>query len=171
MFGLLEKGLSCQICLIPEITGPGIIDLSNWRKMGVVVELTANHERVACNYAGATDACISLLRYADLVHHGPGNLSSYLVAIHMLETGLEQARDIARSDQIPRDQLKRLSTALADLGPFDHGLICALKLEFQWTLNQIDNINEDDSSNEDRINQNDLESLEKTKRNRVWLAA
>ena len=95
-------------------------------------------ERLAGNYANATDTCISLLKFADLIQQDAECTINYLVGVAILDIGLTQARDLVRDPGMPGSELKKLSESLADLGPFAPGLIRAIKGEYKMAANTID---------------------------------
>ena len=142
MMALLEKGLGCQRCLTPEVVSfdADISYLSPWRSMGRVLAIKVKHDRLAKRYVEATRTCISLLRYGDMIQRDAQCEINYLVGLAVLDIGFTQAQDLARDADIPPDELTRLSEALAHLGPFDNGLIRAIKSEYRTVANMIDQV-------------------------------
>lgn len=139
---VLDQGLKCQTCLIPEVTGcdgchPSVFFLGN---MGKVMALKTKYDRLAGRYADATGTCISLLRFGNMVQNNAVSRFYYLAGTAVLHLGLMQAQDIARDKGTPQEELTRLSEALAALGPFDRGLILAIKMEYKYYANIIDQI-------------------------------
>ena len=140
MMGIIGEGLECQRCLTPEITGfdTPLPYISSWMKMGKVMALKARHERLAGEHPEATRTCISLLRFGNIIQNDAEGIINYLVGISVLQLGLTQAQDLAHDQDIPLEDLKRLSEALATLGPFDRGPIRAIKGEYKMDANTID---------------------------------
>ena len=142
MMALLEKGLERQRCLTPEVASfdADISYLTPWRSMGRVWAIKVRHDRLARRYVEATRACISLLRYGDIIQRDAQCEINYLVGLAVLDLGFTQAQDLARDPDIPQEELTRLSEALVNLGPFDHGLIRAIKSEYRAVANMIDQV-------------------------------
>jgi hypothetical protein len=137
---LITHGLEQQVCLTPEVTGfdTPLCYLSSWRAMGRVMALKTRHDRLAGRTVEATGTCLSLLRFGNLLQNDAECFINYLVAIAVLDLGLTQAQDLARDMGTPPEELTRLSAALADLGPFDLGVIRAIKGEYKSVAITID---------------------------------
>ncbi len=137
---LIKRGTECQMCISPEITGFDIYApyLGHWLNMGRVLATEVRQNRLAGRHGHATDACISLLKFGNLIQQEAEMLIHYLIGIAVLELGMQQARDLARDPETPSQDLKQLSGTLADLGPFSPGLIRAVKGEYNVVANTID---------------------------------
>lgn len=137
---LIQQGLGQQVCLTPEVTGFDTLlpYLSPLRNMGRVMAIKARHDRLAGRPAEATGTCLSLLRFGNLLQNDAEWLINYLVGIAVLDLGLTQAQDLARDKGTPPEELTRLSAALADLGPFDRGVIRGIKGEYKNAAITID---------------------------------
>ncbi|MDP6526494.1 MAG: hypothetical protein QGI24_06090 [Kiritimatiellia bacterium] len=142
MFRTVDEGLQCAMCLAPELTGFDSLlpYLADWRNIGRVLAFRTRYQRLSGSHAEAALTCVSLLRFGDLLQHDAECLVNYLVGIAVLEIGLQQARDIAQDDGSTDCELSALSTALAELGPFDHGLVRAMMLEYKGTSKIIDDV-------------------------------
>jgi hypothetical protein len=139
-FDLINRGLECEKCITPEVTGFDTLlpYVGFWRNMVRVLAAKSKHDRLAERYTDATDACISLLRFADLIQRDAEGIIIYLVGISILDFGLAQARDLVQDKGTPEDELGRISSTLADLGPFAPGLIRAIKVEYKVVGNTIE---------------------------------
>lgn len=142
MMEIVSKGLECQRCITPEVTSFDTPTpyLAPWRNMGRIMANNTKHERLAGKYAEATRSCISLLRYGNLIQKDAECLINYLVGIAVFDIGFTQAQDLARDSGTPFEELARLSEALPHLGPFDHGLVRAIKVENRIIANTIDQL-------------------------------
>jgi hypothetical protein len=140
----INRGVACRKCVAPEVTGFDTLlpHLSPWRNMGRVLAVKTRYSRVAGRHVEATDSCISLLRFADLIHREPECLIQYLVGIAILDLGLTQAQDLARDKNMPMTELTRLSVALAELSQSAPGLVRAIKVEYKVVANTIDQFRE-----------------------------
>ena len=140
LIDVIRQGADCGVCLTPEVTSFDTLTpyLSPWRNMGKFMALMTRYDRLAGRYAEATDACVTLLRFGDLVQTDAGCLIDYLVGISIVELGLNQARDLACDTALPRDDLKRLVVALTEVGPFAPGLVRAIKVEFRVVAQTVD---------------------------------
>jgi hypothetical protein len=138
---LIQQGLACKVCLTPG--GTPRFDallpyLPFWMNMGKALALRTKHSRLAGQYAEANDNCISLLGFGDILQSNPETIIHYLVSVAVLELGLTQAQDLALDKDTPPSELQRLATALAGLGPRSSGLIRALKGEYHFATNVLD---------------------------------
>ncbi len=136
----INRGLECKKCVAPEVTGFDTLlpPLSSWRKMGRVLAAKTRYSRLALRHIQATESCISLLRFADLIQRDPECLIQYLVGIAVMDLGLTQAQQLASDTNMPMAELTRLSAALAELSPSAPGLVRAIKVEYKVVANTID---------------------------------
>jgi len=144
MLDTIERGLARKRCCTPEIIGFGALlpmsYLSSWRKTGRVMALKSRHERLTGNHADATDTCISLLQFSNMIQSDAESLVNYLMGVAILRFGLMQAQDLAYDKDTHAEDLRRLSKALTALGPFDRGLIRATKVEYRCDAKIIDQL-------------------------------
>ncbi len=137
---LIEQGLACPVCVVPEVTSldTPLDFLSPWKNMGRIMALKTRHDRLAGRYVQATDTCIALLKFGNMVEADAGCILNYLVGIAILGLGQEQAQDLARDRGFPPEQLKRLSNCLTGPEPYVPGLIRAIKAEYWIDANTLD---------------------------------
>lgn len=148
---LIRRGVECQRCITPEVTGFDTLlpYIRPWRNMGRILAAKTRHDRIAGRYAQATEACILHLKFADLIQGDAECIINYLVGIAILDIGLAQARDLARDPGMSSQELKKLSEALASVGPFAPGLIRAIKVEYKVVANTIDDLGKGNFSMDD----------------------
>lgn len=139
---LIRRGNQCLRCIAPEVKGFDDVlpHLSPWRNMGRVLAAQTRQSRLAGRYAEATESCITLLRFSDLIQKDAEGIVHYLVGLSILNIGLEQAQDLARDNDMPLDAMNRLSSALAELGPFAPGLVRAIKVEYRAVAHTTDRL-------------------------------
>ncbi len=139
---LIERGLVCRTCQAPEVAG--IEDTAPYagelRGIVRIMALRAMCQRHKGEYAKSANSCIQLLRFGVMLRDNAECLVDYLVGTAVLETGLEQSRQLAYDPGPTADQLAGLPEQLDRLLPFGNGLVRALKAEFQLTTNAIDDI-------------------------------
>lgn len=142
MLNRINRGTECLQCITPEVTGFDTLlpYIRPWRNMARVLAARVRYERIEGRHTEATDTCISLLRFGNLIQQDAECMINYLVGIAVLEFGLTQARDLAQDPDTPSPELKRLSSTLTNLGPFAPGLIRALKVEYRVVANTIDDL-------------------------------
>jgi len=130
-FRLINEGIQCDICLVPEINGLDDIFpyLSKWMTTAKILSVKARHDRLAGNHTEATATCITLLRFGNLIQKNPESLVNYLVGKGILNLGLTQAQDLVGEKDFPLENLSKLADTLVSLGPFDSGVIRAFKGE------------------------------------------
>ncbi len=139
-FSLIEQGAERQRCVAPRITrfDTLIPYLGAWRNMGRALAVQARFMRMQGDYSCATDACVTLLRFGELVQQDAPSLLHHLIGIVMLDLAFAQAQDLVRSPDMPSSDRRRLENALASMGPFHPGLIRAFQTEFAIAENIID---------------------------------
>jgi hypothetical protein len=141
-FDLILQGNQYQQCIPPAITNFDVVHsfVSDWFKIGKLLAAKAQYERKTGRYTKATDTCIGLLRFSNLVQRDATTTIHYLVGLATLTYGLVQAENLVCDTNTPTDDLRRLSTALSELGPLESGFINILKGEYQFADSIIDNL-------------------------------
>ena len=139
-FAEIAKGLACQVCLAPELTGCDSLlpSVPEWLKAGRLLAAASLNARQAHEYERSADHCIAVLRFADLIHRDAESLINYLVGAAILRMGLEQARGLAIESDAPKDALTRLAEALAGLSPVHPGFSRAMKTEYRMVAKTMD---------------------------------
>ena len=136
----IQQGLKCRRCITPELLSfdAEIPYLTPWKRMGQVMALKARNDRLARRYADATDSCLSVLKFGDLVQKDAACIINHLVGIAILGLSLTQAEALAQDKAMPPDQMKRLAASLAELGPFGQGCTRSIKAEYWVAANTLD---------------------------------
>lgn len=77
---LIRRGNQCLRCIAPEVKGFDDVlpHLSPWRNMGRVLAAQTRQSRLAGRYAEATESCITLLRFSDLIQKDAEGIIHYL---------------------------------------------------------------------------------------------
>jgi hypothetical protein len=138
----LTLGLERPMYLPPEIRdyNDPIPHLSSWRNMARLQALKVRADRMAGRHAAAVDACITLLRFGDMLTRDAQVTIHYLVGVAVVGIGLTQAQDIARDPTVPQEQRTRIMETLNGFTPFDIGLVKALKGEHNLTATAFDRL-------------------------------
>jgi hypothetical protein len=137
---LIERGLACRICIIPEI--PDFDSASPIKELSQAAGIMASktrQARLAGRYPEATATCLALLKFGKMVRAGV----EYDVEYHgtlILDYGLNEAQDLARDQNTPLDQLERLFTGLAALDPLTPGIVHAIKAQYRYWATLADRI-------------------------------
>ncbi len=157
----IQQGLQCRVCVTPKVTGfdTKIPYINPWLNMSKVMALKTRHDRLAGRYTEASNTCITLLQFGDMIQKEGGCTIGYLVGNTVIGIGLTQAQDLARDKGIPQGELTRLSEALAALGTFDRGLVHAMKVEYTVDAATVDQIRDG------KFNQSELPTLADGKTN------
>lgn len=136
----VRRGTRCPACLMPPVVSidADLSCVSRWQNLGRLMAAKARHDRLAGHYAEATDTCLELLRFSDLVQSNAECELIYLISISILSRGTSQIQDLARDASVPPADLQRLATALGNVGPPVPGQIRALKAEY-WMDDQVIN--------------------------------
>ena len=139
MTELLRQGLSCRICLRPHTASSLETPfLRPFQRMATVLALSSRSARLSGNYVKAVDDCLALVRFGDLLQADAESLVDYLLGNGVMGMGLTQAQDLARDPGVSGEKLERLSTVLSSLGPFDRGLVSAVRGDFRISAHMID---------------------------------
>ncbi len=141
-FESMRKGVACEICLPPRVVSPydHPPHLQDWRALANLLAFKARHDRLAGDHAQAVDTSRTLLRFGNLVQHDPILFTEYLTGFALLETGLMRVVELAHDRDAPAMQLKRLARILGGLGPFDHGLVRAMKVDCEECVEIVNQI-------------------------------
>ena len=137
---LVKRGTDCAICLTPpvETIGTPTPYVSPWLRMGGILEARARLARMDGRFAEAADDLAVGMRFGHLVQKDASCLIVYLVGVAIFSGSAEQALDLARDPAVPPETLARLAAELETIGPFDGGLVLALKAEHRMTGNVVD---------------------------------
>jgi len=137
---VVERGLACRMCIVPDVTSLDALFpyLSPWKNIARVMAVKTRHDRLAGRYVQATDTCISLVKFGNMIQADAECCLNYLVAIAIQDMGQTQAQDLARDKGLPPEELKRLLNCLASPEPLVPGLIRAMKVEYRIDANTLD---------------------------------
>lgn len=140
---LVDQGLTCNIYRASAITNFNSLTphVGKWRSIGRVMALKAMHERQMEQFMEAAQIYGKILRFGNLLQKDAEDVVNYLSAIAILELGLEQTRQLAYASETQETQLIQLLEVLAELTPFDRGLIRAIKADYQCVINTINDLN------------------------------
>ncbi|HBO43141.1 MAG TPA: hypothetical protein DD670_04240 [Planctomycetaceae bacterium] len=142
VFPLIERGLPCDICQLPEVHG---IDddhepVYKCRSLGDLLSLKSRQHRAAGQFAEAAETCVQLIRLGTLIQANPEDLIHFLVGNGILGMGLDEARRLAATQDLSADELATLSGHLARIESPEPALVRAFKKEYKITSNTIDDI-------------------------------
>jgi hypothetical protein len=141
MFAVMRRGVACDVCVVPEVDGAELIPyLHDWLTIGKIMGADVSYQLELGNSAAATARCVDELRFGNLVQQGSGPLIQYLVGVAVLDMGLGQAMVIARDGETSLDDLNRLAEVVAELGPFNCGLVNGAKVEYRMAVYYIDKL-------------------------------
>ena len=133
---LLGQAAACPY-LEPDFVGPTTPDnmpdqfLSIDLNLMRLLELATRHERLQGNHNAATESCAALIVNGARIHHGALLLVDSLIGLAFLNTGCQQAIDLARDPYTPINGLERLAATIDAIPPLDAGTIRAIKGDFQ----------------------------------------
>ena len=139
---LVKRGTECAICLAPPVE---TIDtptpyVSPWLHMQRILEARSRLARLDGRFAEAADDLAIGLRFGDLVQKNASSLITYLVGVAIFSSSAESAMEMARDPAAPPETLARLAAELEMIGPFNGGLIEALKAEHRTAINVVDGL-------------------------------
>ena len=138
----VKRGTECAICLAPsvETIETQVPYFNPWLQMLEILEARARLARQDGRFAAAADDLAVGLRFGDLVQKDTSSLITYLVGVVMFSTSAESTMELARDPVVPPEVLERLALALENTGPFDDGLVLAVKSEQRIACNLINDL-------------------------------
>ncbi len=149
---LINRGIECESCITPEIVkfDDSYSYLKSWKKISRVLVAKAKSQRLLGDYKDATDTCITLIKFGNLIQKDAGSILDYLVGVSTIGLTLEQIRDLACIDT-PREELVRLSKAIEGIDSSATGLIRAFKYECKIMNREVDDIRDGKSDELEEI--------------------
>ena len=139
---LVKRGTECAICLAPpvETVETPVPYVNPWLQMQQVLEARSRLARLDGRFADAADDLTIGLRFGDLVQKDASSLIAYLVGVAIFSSSAESAMELARDPATPPETLAQLAAELETIGPFDRGLVEALKTEHRTAGNVVDDL-------------------------------
>jgi hypothetical protein len=142
MFACVNQGIKCQDCIVPAVTNftTPPIDLFPLLDISRVMAAKTRYDRLTGRPLEATETCILLIQFSNLIQKNPEAIIHYFIGISALNQGLLQAQELARDIRTPPEEIERLGSALKKIGPLYPGLDRALKTEIvciSITLDQL----------------------------------
>ena len=136
---LVRKGTGCTVCQMPELESfeTTMPYLNTWLNWGKCLAVQAKYARQAGDYDAAREAVLTAERLGHLIQENAECLIHYLVGVAIVNQALEQVQDLARDPDLPEKDLQALAASLNAIGPFDAGLVRALKAECRCTANVV----------------------------------
>ena len=139
---LLKRGTECAICLAPPVeTIETLVPyVSPWLHMMEILEARSRLARLDGRFAEAADDLAVGMRFGDLVQKNASSLITHLVGVAMFGASAESAMELARDPAAPAEALAQLAEKLEMIGPFNGGLVEALKAEHRTAFNVVDGL-------------------------------
>ena len=139
---LVKRGTECAICLAPpvETIETPVPYVNPWLHMQGVLEAQSRLARLDGRFADAADNLAVGMRFGDLIQKDASSLIANLVGVAIFSLSAESAMELARDPTAPAEALAQLAAELKKVGPFDGGLIEALKAEHRMTVNLVDDL-------------------------------
>lgn len=139
---LVKRGIECAICLTPPVETVDTLTpyVNSWLHMVEILEARSRLARLDGRFEDAADDLALGLRFGDLVQKDASSLIVYLVGVAIFSSSAESTMELARDPAAPPETLARLAAELEKAGPFDGGLIEALKTEHRTACNVVDDL-------------------------------
>ena len=139
---LMKRGTECAICLAPPVeTIETLVPyVSPWLHMMEILEARSRLARLDGRFADAVDDLVVGMRFGDLVQKNASSLITHLVGVAMFGASAELAMELARDPAAPAEALAQLSKKMEIIGPFNGGLVEALKAEHRTAFNVVDSL-------------------------------
>lgn len=131
-FSQVKRGTECAVCQIP--LPPSFFDaefpyLNSWMKIGRLLAVRSRQARLDGRWAEAVADAWTVARLGGLVADNAESMIHYLVGVAIASEGFEQILVLAADPAVPAADLRALAAGLDQLGPYDAGLVRALKME------------------------------------------
>ena len=138
----VKRGTECAICLPPpvETIETPVLYVNPWLHMMRILDARSRLEWLDGRFAEAADDLAVGMRFGDLVQKDASCLITYLVGEAIFSMSAESVMELARDPAAPTEALEQLSEKLETIGPFDGGLIEALKAEHRMAINVVDRL-------------------------------
>ena len=139
---LVKRGIECAICLPPPVETIDTLTpyVNPWLHMEEILEARTRLARLDGRFADAADDLAVGLRFGDLVQKDASSLIGYLVGVAIFSASAESAMELARDPAAPPETLAQLAAELEKAGPFDGGLVLAMKTEHRTACNVVDDL-------------------------------
>ena len=131
-FAQVKRGTECAVCRFP--LPPSFFDsefpyFNPWLKIGRLLAVRSRQARLDGRWAEAVVDAWTVARLGGLVADNAESMMHYLVGVAIAGEGFEQILALATDPAVPADDLRVLAAGLDQLGPYDAGLVRALKME------------------------------------------
>lgn len=139
---LVKRGIECAICLPPPVETIDTLTpyVNPWLHMEEILEARTRLARLDGRFEDAADDLAVGLRFGDLVQKDASSLIGYLVGVAIFSASAESAMELARDPAAPPETLAQLAAELEKAGPFDGGLVLAMKTEHRTACNVVDDL-------------------------------
>lgn len=139
---LVKRGTECAICLAPPVETIDTLTpyVSPWLHMMEIMEARARLARLDGRFADAADDLAVGMRFGNLIQKDASSLVTYLVGVAIFSLSAESTVELARDPAAPPETLARLAAELERAGPFDGGLVLAMKTEHRTACNVVDDL-------------------------------
>ena len=141
---LVKRGTECAICLTPPVETIDTLTpyVNSWLHMEEILDARSRLAWLDGRFAEAADDLAVGLRFGDLVQKDASSLIVYLVGVAIFSSSAESTMELARDPAAPPETLARLAAELEMAGPFDGGLVLAMKTEHRTACNVVDDLRE-----------------------------
>ena len=98
-----------------------------------------NNALRSCQQRYDVDLAVGM-RFGNLIQKDASSLVTYLVGVAIFSLSAESTVELARDPAAPPETLARLAAELERAGPFDGGLVLAMKTEHRTACNVVDDL-------------------------------
>ena len=139
-FAQVQRGTECVVCQIP--LPPSFFDaefpyINPWLKIGRLLAVRSRQARLDGRWAEAAADALAVARMGGLVLDNAESMIHYLVGVAIAGEGFEQILALAADPAVPAEDLRVLAVGLDQLGPYDAGLVRALKMEALYAADLV----------------------------------
>lgn len=140
----MKRGSECAICVTPPVETIETLTpyVNPWLHMQRILDARARLAWLDGRFADAADDLAVGMRFGDLIQKNAACLITYLVGIGYVSSSAELARELARDPAASPETLAQLVAELEKAGPFDGGLVLAMKTEHRTACNVVDDLRE-----------------------------
>ncbi len=145
-FHHLHEGVEREKYIAPERKNPMTPEpyMAEWRALGRLLAVKVRFNRKEGHYEKATETCVLLLRFGNIIKENSDTLIDYLVGFSLHAISLNETRELVRKADITEYQIKRLSWALDSMSPPDASFERVMRGEY-YSLSRLLGILKNDS--------------------------
>ncbi len=137
---LFRKAMACPHFQRPMPVGIGTASFPVWDELNMARMLTLRAHALAREGKdeAALEQAVDIVQLGHALERSKGNLLPFLVGFTVKGFGLDAMPSLLKTTTLPPDRLKALADRLGASIDNSEGLAEALRVEYQWSMNMVD---------------------------------